>query len=228
MIFVPMWHIIWNGFPIITPTDNKIRGPSCCDYAFHKFDLGQKEKGDISVWKSAQYVDINFVEDYTDAANVEVQVDQSERLHAGRTRDKTWSLLWRKGTFPSGFPKQRAWTVTSFLNDSWQIPRLPAVRFLFTSAQRWDNLAQDAVCLVNGEPRCSSNTLYFMKWTSGSEINRPPRRMRTTHAGPYQEPAANLWQAKPAPSLDTPLVFEIKVDACNPGKWSLYSRLTPV
>lgn len=31
-----------------------------------------------------------------------------------------------------------------------------------------------------------------------------------------------------APSLDTPLVFEIKVDACNPGKWSLSSCLTPV
>lgn len=70
--------------------------------------------------------------------------------------------------------------------------------------------------------------LYFMKWTSGSEINRPLRWMRTTPLGPYQVPAANLWQAKPAPSLDTPLVFEIKVDACNPGKWSLYSRLTPV
>lgn len=52
--------------------------------------------------------------------------------------------------------------------------------------------------------------------------------MQTTLLGPYQEPAANLWQAKPATSLDTPLVFEIKVDACNPGKWSLYSRLTPV
>lgn len=70
--------------------------------------------------------------------------------------------------------------------------------------------------------------MYFMKWTSGSEINRPPWWMRTTLLGPYQEPSANLWQAKPAPSLDTPLVFEIKVDACNPGKWSLYSRLTPV
>lgn len=70
--------------------------------------------------------------------------------------------------------------------------------------------------------------LYFMKWTSGSEINRPPWWMRTTQLSPYQDPAANLWQAKPAPSLDTPLVFEIKVDACNPGKWSLYSRLTPV
>lgn len=70
--------------------------------------------------------------------------------------------------------------------------------------------------------------LYFMKWTSGLEINRPPLWMRTTVLGPYQESAANLWQAEPAPSLDTPLVFEIKVDACNPGKWSLYSCLTPV
>lgn len=27
MIFAPSWHIIWNGFLIITPTDIKIRGP---------------------------------------------------------------------------------------------------------------------------------------------------------------------------------------------------------
>lgn len=96
------------------------------------------------------------------------------------------------------------------------------VNFLLTAAWKKGNLAQDPVCLV--KESCTSApaqfALYFLIRTSGSEINGLLQWIWTTLLGVYQQPTANLWQAKPAPSLDTPMVFEIKVDACNPGKWA--------
>lgn len=184
-----MWHIIWNGFLIITPTDNKIRGPSCCDYAFHKFGFEKKKKkekkqGDISIWMSVQYVDMNFTLrwwtlDWYFKWSLRFQLrfrfDQWERLTPSREIlwiknlgcNLTWLCCKEKKHLSSEarctvFYEQKAWTVTSSLNDYWQIPCLPVARFLFATAQSRDNLARDAVCLVNREAHCRSNAICLV------------------------------------------------------------------
>lgn len=183
-----MWHIIWNGFLIITPTDNKIRGPSCCDYAFHKFGL---KKGHFNMNKCSicwyefhsQMVYITLILQMTALLLAQVRSDQWEHLTPSwrNSLNKTLLVSWLGFVIKKKhlsvesrcavFYEQKAWTVTSFLNDYWQIPCLPAVHFLFTTAQSRDSLAQGAVRVVNREPYCHTIrlVLYEMNQRLGDQ-----------------------------------------------------------
>lgn len=140
---------------------------------FINLDWKEKAQGDISIWKRARDIDIDASSDDT------LNGSSASAWPAGGSwknfQNKTFFVLaWlgfavnREHLYAKALYSVRkkggkkAWTVASFLNDSWQIPCLPAVRFLFATAQSRDNLARDAARLVNREPRCRSNTVRLV------------------------------------------------------------------
>lgn len=93
--------------------------------------------------------------------------------------------------------KPPVWTVTSFLNDSLQIPKLPAVRFL------WKEKGRELALRSLPDATASIRARRF------AEMNRRLAYQRAAPLSPAD--AAN----RPSP-LNTPLVFEIKVGFRNP------------
>lgn len=173
-----MWHIIWNGFLIITPTDNKIRGPSCCDYAFHKFGFAKKKRRrrrrrretfrykevlNALMWilASQMIAVLSGSVGPVRAAHTALEWNFACNLTRLCCKEKASSL---RSSFCSVFSEQKKKLELS--PPSLMTPdKYPVfLRCVSCSPQHRaeTSLAQDAVCLVNREPYCRSNTICLV------------------------------------------------------------------
>jgi len=260
-----MWHIIWNGFLILTPTDNKISGPSCCDYAFHKFLKKRKERKEEGI--DGRHFNMNKCSicwyeilsgdtpnDGSAFSSGSVRPVRTTHAEPGRSLIVTWlgSVVKREGGEEEEEEEEEGGGGGGGEEEEEEgggggrgeeeeekMRRRGRRRRRRKRKRRRAEMAPAkdpvllALCLVNKGSLAASNAVRLVHfWWNESAARRsiaPPPTPETTLAGGLiRSPLPIGGKRSLHLPLDTPLVFEIKVDACNPGKRSLSSRLTRV